>query len=145
MKFRATLQKSEGSAGTFVLVPERVMKTFGRRIRVPVHVTINGAQHRTTICNMGMGPMIGIPGWLRTAAGAEPGRRILVALDVDHQPRTVELPEDFAKAMTGAERRAFNALAYTHRKEYVQWIDEAKKPETRSRRIEKACAKLRER
>jgi uncharacterized protein YdeI (YjbR/CyaY-like superfamily) len=63
----------------------------------------------------------------------------------DAKKRTVDLPPDFAKAMRAAERRAYDAMAYSHRKEYVAWIEAAKKPETRLRRIEKAREKLRER
>jgi uncharacterized protein YdeI (YjbR/CyaY-like superfamily) len=69
-------------------------------------------------------------------------RRIL---EVDEKERTVDLPLDFAKAMTPAERRVYDALAYSHRKEYVLWIEDAKRPETRLRRIEQARVKLRER
>lgn len=69
-------------------------------------------------------------------------RRIL---EVDEKERTVDLPLDFAKAMTPVERRVYDALAYSHRKEYVLWIEDAKRPETRLRRIEQARVKLRER
>ena len=61
------------------------------------------------------------------------------------ESRTVDVPSDFATAMTLAERRAYDAMSYSQRKEWVDWIADAKKPETRLRRIEKAKAKLRER
>jgi len=57
----------------------------------------------------------------------------------------VEVPRDVARAMSVAERRAFDSMSYSHRKEYVQWIEDAKRPETRARRIAKAIEKLRER
>lgn len=144
-QFRALLEGVEDSSSTFVRVPAAIMKTFGGRIRVPVRVTINGAQHRTTICDMGTGTVIGVPAALRKAAGVERGRRILVLLDVDREERTVDVPEDVAKALRAAERRAFDALAYSHRKEYMLWIEDAKRPETRLRRIEKVRERLRER
>jgi Domain of unknown function (DUF1905)/Bacteriocin-protection, YdeI or OmpD-Associated len=144
-EFRALLHGRPDSTATYVLVPAAVMKTFGGKVRVPVRVTINGAEHRTTICNMGMGPMIGVPGALRKAAGVERGKRITVALEADHEERTVALPKDFARAMSAAERRAYNEMSYSHRKEYVMWIEDAKKLETRARRIELARTKLRER
>jgi antitoxin component of MazEF toxin-antitoxin module len=144
-EFRALLQGVQDSSATFVLVPARVMRGFGGRTRVPIRITINGIEHRTTICNMGSGPAIGIPAAMRNAAGIDRGERVAVALEVDADERIVNVPRDFAKAMTSAERRAYDALAYTHRKEYVLWIEEAKKPETRIRRIEQARAKLRER
>jgi uncharacterized protein YdeI (YjbR/CyaY-like superfamily) len=142
MKFRATLEGSPDSSATFVQVPPKIMKRFGGRVRVPVRVTINGAHHRTTICNMGLGPMIGIPAAMRKAAGVERDDRIIVSLAPDLLERTVELPRDFAKAMTAAQRRCFDRFSYSHRKEWVMWIEDAKRPETRARRIEKARAKL---
>ncbi len=144
-EFRALLQGSPDSSATYVLVPPAVMKTLGGKVRVPVRVTINGAAHRTTICNMGMGPMIAVPAALRKAAGVERGKRITVALETDAEERTVALPKDFAKAMNAAERRAYDKMSYTHRKEYVMWIEDAKKLETRARRIDLARTKLRER
>jgi len=144
-EFRALLQGRPDSTATYVLVPPAVMKTFGGKVRVPVRVTINGAEHRTTICNMGMGPMIGVPSALRKAAGVERGKRITIALETDAEERKVALPKDFAKAMTAAERRAYDKMSYTHRKEYVMWIEDAKKLETRARRIDLARTKLRER
>jgi uncharacterized protein YdeI (YjbR/CyaY-like superfamily) len=59
--------------------------------------------------------------------------------------RKIDVPEFFAKAMTKAERKAFDSMSYSHRKEYVDWIVAAKKIETRDRRIEKTREKLRER
>lgn len=59
--------------------------------------------------------------------------------------RSVDVPADFKKAMSAAERRAFDAMPYSHRKEYVMWIEDAKKPETRLRRINLAREKMRER
>ncbi len=118
------------------------MKRFGGRVRVPVCVTINGVQHRTTICNMGMGPMIGVPAAMRTAADVGRGRRITVSLEVDEKERTVEIPRDLARAMSAGERRVYDNLSYSHRKEYALWIEDAKKLETRARRIAKVRAKL---
>ena len=54
-------------------------------------------------------------------------------------PRDVKVPEDLAAALKAAgARSAFDALAYTHRKEHVRAIEDAKKPDTRARRIEQA-------
>ena len=144
-RFRAILECVDGSSGTFVRVPGSVMKEYGGRIRVPVRFVVNSVEHRTTICDMGFGPSIGIPATVRRAAGIERGDRVTLSLDVDREKRTVDIPPDFAKAMTAAERRAFDSMSYTHRKEYVQWIDAAKKLETRSRRIGLARERLRER
>jgi uncharacterized protein YndB with AHSA1/START domain len=144
-EFRAVLEGVAGSSATYVLVPASVMKTFGGRIRVPVRMTINGAEHRTTICDMGLGPALGVPGAVRSAAGVVRGHRIAVTIEEDKDERTVTLPPDLRKAFTPVDRKTFEALAYTHRKEYVLWVEDAKKAETRKRRIEQVRAKLRER
>lgn len=139
------LEGVEGSSATYVRVPDAVMKAFGSPPRLPVRIVINGADHRTSIANMGIGPMIGVPAELRRAAGVQRGQRIGVSVEADRLERIVEVPPDFAKAMTAAQRRAYDGMSYTHRKEYVQWIEAAKRTETRTRRIKLALEKLRER
>jgi Domain of unknown function (DUF1905)/Bacteriocin-protection, YdeI or OmpD-Associated len=144
MKFRAELIGTT-SSGSYVVVPPNVMKRFGGRTRVPVRATINGVTWRTTIANMGAGPMIGVTASTRKGAGIARGDRVTISIEEDKDERTVEVPADFAKAMNKAQRWAYDSMSYTHRKEYVQWIEAAKKPETRMRRIAKALAKLDER
>src|SRR5262249_18802388 len=66
-----------------------------------------------------------------------------VELERDNEPRTVEVPEAFAAALSEAGLRdRFDGLSYTHRKEYVRWIEEAKREETRERRLVKAIELL---
>lgn len=144
-RFRAILEGVANSSGTFVRVPDSVMKAFDGRIRVPLRISLNGVEHRTTICDMGRGPSIGIPAAVRRAARVGHGDRITLSFEIDREERTVDVPPDFAKAMTATERRAYDGMSYTHRKEYVQWIEAAKKLETRVRRIDHAREKLRER
>ncbi len=145
MTFKAELGGSTTSSGTYVSIPLRVMRHFGGRVRVPVRATINGVTWRTTICDMGAGPMIGVTASTRKAAGIERGDRVTLSIEEDKEKRTVDVPADFAKAMNKTQRRAYDSMSYTHRKEYVQWIEAAKKPETRTRRIAKALGKLDER
>ena len=130
--FRAVLQGVQDSSATYVLVPVSIMKAFAGRVRVPVHMRINGVEHRTTICDMGLGPTLGVPSAIRKAAKIERGDRILVTVDEDKNVRTIAVPADLRKAMTASERKTFDGLAYSHRKEYVLWIEDAKKPETRA-------------
>ncbi len=144
-RFRAKLEGRDDSLATYVLVPSNIIKMFGGRIRVPIRATVNGVTWRTTITNMGAGPMIGVTAATRKAAGIERGEGVTVSIELDTQERTVDVPADFAKTLNKAQRAAYDAMSYTHRKEYVQWIEAAKKPETRLRRIQKACAKLSER
>ncbi|MBV9718137.1 MAG: DUF1905 domain-containing protein [Candidatus Eremiobacteraeota bacterium] len=141
-RFRATLEGAQDSAATYVLVPPSVMKVFKGRTRVPVRAAVNGIAWRTTIANMGAGPMVGVTAATRQAAGIERGDRITLSIELDTEERRANVPADFSTAMTGAQRAAYDAMSYSHRREYVQWIEAAKKPGTRLRRIEKACAKL---
>jgi uncharacterized protein YdeI (YjbR/CyaY-like superfamily) len=121
--------------GSRVSIPGKVMKAFAPRKRVPVKATLNGYTYRTTIVDMGDGPMIPVRKSVAEAAGAVKGKRIAVAIALDEEERTVELPGDLAKAMTKAEREAFATYSFTHRREYVEAIASAKRPETRAKRI----------
>jgi bifunctional DNA-binding transcriptional regulator/antitoxin component of YhaV-PrlF toxin-antitoxin module len=144
--FRTKLASvNEWGTMTFIAVPERAMREFDGHRRVPVVATIDGYAYRTTICDMGNGPCIPVRRSVREAAGIAAGRRVTVTLAFDGDERTVAVPAFLAKAMTKAERRAFDSMSYSHRKEYVDWITAAKKPETRDRRVEKTREKLRER
>jgi uncharacterized protein YdeI (YjbR/CyaY-like superfamily) len=122
-------------AGSGVSIPAKVMKAFAPRKRVPVKATINGHTYRTTICDMGTGPVIPVRKSVAQAAGAVKGKRISVTIELDEEERTVELPADLAKAMTKAEREAFATYSFTHRREYIEAIAAAKRPETRAKRI----------
>ena len=70
-----------------------------------------------------------------------------MAIELDSAPREVDVPDDLAAALAGepAARQFFDGLSFTHRKEYADWIAEAKREETRARRVERALAMLRER
>jgi hypothetical protein len=143
--FRTTLRGTDDSSATFIAIPEKVMKTFNGRRRVPVTITIATHTYRTTVCDMGLGPMVPVSARNRNAAGIARGDRIHVTIEADLQERTVDIPQDLIAAMNAAERATFEKMSFTHRREYVDWIEGAKKSETRARRIEKAVAAVRER
>jgi uncharacterized protein YdeI (YjbR/CyaY-like superfamily) len=82
---------------------------------------------------------------VRDGAGVEAaGERVEVEVELDDEPRVVEVPDDLARALRGEKdaRDAFERLSYTHRKEYVRWIEEAKRDETRRSRIERTISML---
>jgi uncharacterized protein YdeI (YjbR/CyaY-like superfamily) len=81
---------------------------------------------------------------VRDGAKVKAGDRVNVTLQLDAEPRVVKVPPDFARAlrMNPIAKTKWNKLSYTHRKEYVNAIEEAKKPETRARRIQKAIEQL---
>ena len=112
---------------------------FGK-VRAPVKVTLNGYTYRSTIAAMGGPPCIPLRKSNREAAGLQGGETIEVRLDLDTATREVTPPADLLqalKAKPGALQR-WRELSYSHQREHVEAIEEAKKPETRSRRIEGA-------
>jgi hypothetical protein len=112
------------------------------QVRAPVRVTIGDFTFRTRVVSMGGRVMIGLNREAQAGSGVAPGDRVTVDLELDDEPREVEVPGDLAAALDPEARTFFDSLSYTHRKEYVRWIEEAKRDATRRRRIEKAAAML---
>lgn len=124
-------------------LPFEPKEIFGKA-RAPVNVTINGYTFRTTTFCMGGRNFIGISKINRDGAGIEAGDKITVTMELDSKPRVITPPADFAKALKAdkAAQAFWEKLSYTHKREYANWITEAKKPETRLRRIAKAVEML---
>jgi hypothetical protein len=135
--FRATV-KLGGKTATGIVVPEKVVTALGTSKRPAVVVTIGTYTYRTTIAKMGGDYMIPLSAENRTAAGVAAGDKLDVGVELDTKPREVEVPADLAKALGARARKRFDALAYSHRKEWVRSVEDAKTPETRARRIAKA-------
>lgn len=150
--FRTRLEKAADMEATGIVVPFDPKEVWGRT-RVPVKVTVKPSRgstantsytYRTTIAKMGGQFLMPFAKEHRNASGIGAGDEIDVTLVEDTAQRIVDVPDDLARALEGAGlRAAFDRLAYTHRKEHVRAIEEAKKPETRARRIEKAIEMLR--
>jgi uncharacterized protein YdeI (YjbR/CyaY-like superfamily) len=113
--------------------------------RFPVRATINGYSFRTTVTRMRGEFLLGLNREVRESAGAEAGDTVEVAIELDTEPREVDVPEALATALAddAAARATFDALSFTHRKEYARWVAEAKRAETRDRRVAKALEELR--
>jgi len=142
MKFRATIELN-GKTATGIEVPTDVMDALGGGKRVAVAVTIKKYTYRSTVGPYGGRYMLPLSAEHREAAGVTAGDVVDVNLVRDDAPREVEVPADFAAAMKSSRTRAaFDALAYSHRKEHVRAIEDAKTPETRTRRIAKAIDRL---
>ena len=132
--FRAKIVR-EGSM-CFIPLTFDPKQVFGKA-RAPVKVTLNGYTYRSTIAAMGGPACVPLRKSNREAAGLEGGETVTVRLDLDTDKREVTPPTDFLralKAMPGALHR-WRGLGYTHQREHVEAIEEAKKPETRARRI----------
>jgi hypothetical protein len=124
-----------------VTLPERVKKKLGvARARMPIAGTADGVPFRTSAMNMGAGHCFVFTRELREATGKRAGDRVAFEIWKDEEPRTVEVPRDLAQALArnAAARKNFAGMSFTHRKEFARWIEEAKKPETRARRLQKA-------
>ncbi len=126
-------------------IPFSVEKVFGAKGRVAVRGTINGVAYRSSILPRGDGThYMAVNQTIRAAARAGIGDRVRVMMEHDTAKRTVAIPTYLRKALkTAAQDKVFAALSYSHQKELVDWIADAKKLETRTRRIEKCVAMLR--
>ncbi len=142
--FKVMLDKHPKMDATGITIPFDVEKVFGAK-RVPVKVSINGADYRSTIARMGGKYMLVIPKVFREAAGINAGEEIEITMERDTEKRIVEIPKDLADKLKKHKLTDnFAKMSYTHRKEYVNAINDAKKEETRIRRIEKTIEMLKE-
>ncbi len=142
--FEAVLARPEGiGTWTFLSIPLEVSGTFGLKGQVRVKGTINGYPYRSTALPMGDGTHYLVVGKdIRQHIHAEQGDIVKVELELDDAERLVALPEDLQQALIDHPKAsaALNQMSYSHQKEYVNWILSAKRPETRTRRIEKAIS-----
>ena len=144
-RFRVVLKGFEGTEALGIIIPFNVEEVFGTRARVPVTGTINGFAFRSSIFPQGNGVhYMVVNKTMREGAKVRVGDRVEVLLERDDAPRVVKPPPDFARALKASKAASarWEKLSYTHQKEYVKSIEEAKKPETRARRIEKALDQL---
>ena len=143
MKFTTRLLQGENKNVVAIVIPPELVERLGGGKRPPVKVTLNGYTYRNTVAVMAGKFMVGVAAEHRVKANVKGGDTVEVELQLDTAPREVAVPADFAAALTMAKAlKAFEALAYSHRKEHVRAIEEAKSPETRARRIAKAVQKV---
>jgi Bacteriocin-protection, YdeI or OmpD-Associated/Domain of unknown function (DUF1905) len=118
-------------------------KVWGKS-RIPVTGTINGFKFRTTVCPMRGEYFVCVNRHLREGGNCGVGDTVKIVMEPDTAPRIVEAPPDLKKALktNPAAQSAWDGYSYTHHKEFAQWITEAKRPETRARRLEKAVEML---
>jgi Bacteriocin-protection, YdeI or OmpD-Associated/Domain of unknown function (DUF1905) len=135
-EFTGTLQDSGTGGGRWIEVPFDAKEVFGQA-RPPVRGTVNGTPLRTRLAAYGGRTYLGLRAEIRAAAGIDVGDSFAVELAVDTEPREVVVPDDLAAALAQdpAAGEAFATMSFTHRREYVRWVEEAKRPETRARRV----------
>ena len=143
-EFRARIEAGR-RGGALVKIPFDVRKEFGTAGQVKIKATFQGHAYRGSIAPMGGGShILGIRKSIREAIGKTIGDTVAVVLRRDTQPRTVAVPAELKKtlARNAEARTVFGELAYTHRREYAEWVAGAKQQETRDRRAENAIRKL---
>jgi hypothetical protein len=136
--------QNAGGGGAFVEVPFDVEEAFGSK-RPKVKALIEGIPYRTTLMRMGSEcHVLGILKNIREQIGKTFGDEVTVTIEPDTEPRVVEIAKDLMKELKkDKEAKAFfDKLSYTHQKEYVRWVEEAKKEETRQNRIAKTIEML---
>lgn len=142
MKFRAEVEPPEPMRG--LEVPEEVVEALGGGKRPTVAITLNGHSWKSRVAIMRGRYLLGLSNAHRRAAGVGIGDEVEVEVELDTEPRVVVEPADFAQALDSnpLARAAYDRLSYSRKREHVLAIERAKKPETRSKRIEKAVAAL---
>ena len=133
-----------GKTATGLEVPAEVVDALDAGKRPPVTVTINGFTYRSTVAVMGGRYLLPLSAENRTGAGVDAGDDIEVDVELDTAPRVVEPPRDLAEALdaTDGARAAWDRLSYSHQRQHVLAIEEAKAADTRSRRVAKAIDML---
>jgi hypothetical protein len=143
--FKAVIQNA-GGGGAFVEVPFDVEKEYGSK-KPKVMAMIEGVPYRGTLVRMGTEcHLLLILKGIREQIGKTFGDEIQITLEADTEPRLIEIPKDLMKELKKDKeaKSFFDKLSYTHQKEYVSWINEAKKEETRQNRILKTIELLRQ-
>lgn len=142
--FTTTVLKDKEKSATGLPVPADAVAALGAGKKPRVKVSLNGYTYRTTLATMGGVFMLSLSAENREAAGVQAGQTVEVTLELDTEPRSVEVPDDLAAALAMAPgaREVFDALSFSARKEFVRQVETAKAPETRERRIAGIVAKL---
>ncbi len=145
LEFEGILNTVAGTQALSVDFPYDVEKMYGTRGQVKVKVTFDGVPYRGSLARMGHHcHFLVVRKDIRAQIGKNAGDRVWITVRRDTEERIVELPEELAAlfAENPEAQARYDKLSYTHRKEYVQWINEAKRPETRRNRLHKTVEML---
>ena len=145
MRFKVKLAAEPGTVGAFIRVPQAVAKQLALKGRPKIKAVIAGIPYRGSLMPMGDGTFgLGVLKAIQKEKGIDNGDVITVDLEIDTEERTVDIPHDLAAALkrdAGASA-AWEKLSFTNRKEIALSLTEAKKPETRERRLQAAMNRL---
>jgi hypothetical protein len=143
IKFKTELTDF-GPAAAVVLTDKQVEEVGEGKKVFPVTLTLNGTVLQCRLSRMKGKNCIGLSREKREAAGVTAGDKVDVVVELDTSERVVEIPAALAAAFKKdkAAGKIFDALAFTHRKEFARWVEEAKRDETRDRRVAKSLEML---
>lgn len=144
LRFTTQLQP-RGPAAAVILDDDQVAVVGEGAKRFPVVATVNGYTWRTSVTRMKGEFLLGLNREVREGAGAQAGDEVEVTVELDEAPREVEVPDALAAALAADPdaSASFERMAFTNRKDYARWVAEAKRDETRQRRVEQAVEMIR--
>lgn len=141
IEFEAEILQHGDINAAYVNFPFSTEELFGKKGQVKIKATFDDkVDYRGSLANMGQGcHTLGLTQAVRKSLGKTFGDTVAVKLWQDKEERIVEIPEDVQKIFDENPKafELYDNMSYTHRKEYMRWITEAKKPETRENRKEK--------
>ena len=142
--FRTKIEQT-GKTTTGIVIPADVLDQLGAGKKPPVVMTVNGYTYRSTVATVDGKFMVGLNADHRAASGLSGGDEVDVTIELDTEPRTVDLPVDFDRALAAdaAARATFDKLPNSLKRFHVEQINGAKSDETRRRRLEKSIETLR--
>lgn len=137
------LRSDEYPTSAYMIFDFDVPAIFGTKGRVPIVITIDGKNFRRSLARYAGAYMMVFNAELRDATGYKAGDTVRMTLERDTEPRVASVPDDVREAISSAGlTEVWEKYSYSHQKEDVAWIEDAKKPETRANRIAKLIAKL---
>jgi hypothetical protein len=132
--------------GALVDVPADAIAALGGLKQMRVIGTLNGLAFKSSTMPAGGGRLcVGVHKAMREAAAVSYGDLVELEIERDDRPRVLELPPELEEALRAdpALRERFDSLSFSRRRDLAGPISEAKRPETRAARLERALAALR--
>lgn len=138
-QFHVKLEGVDNMDAAALRPPFDVPTVFGTKARVPVRGTVNGYPFRSSLCNMGSGHLMVVNRVMREGSKCKAGDIVEVVLRRDREARVVEVPHKIKKVIASNKtaQKTWESLSFTHQKEWVRAIGEAKREETKQARMKK--------
>lgn len=143
-EFTAIIKQHEGINAAYIEPPFDVKEVYGAK-RVKVKASFDGVEYRGSLVLMGGCYMLGMTQEIRKKIGKDFGDMVEVTIEKDEEERVIEIPEDLQRLFNCNPEAlsTYEKLSFTKKKDYITWITDAKKTETRQIRLEKSIENLR--